>query len=82
MGGSRTRMPADPFTRRRKTSTRTRPARLGLRARSRHGEFSQTWWGRRWIELLEGFGWTERLQRGRRYARSGQVLDLSVRPGR
>jgi uncharacterized Zn finger protein len=58
-----------------------RPVRDGLKARTQRGSFSQTWWGRRWIEALEGFGWDTRLARGRSYARRGQVVDLDVAPG-
>jgi uncharacterized Zn finger protein len=61
--------------------TTPRPVRDGLKARAQRGSFSQTWWGRRWIEALEGFGWDTRLARGRAYARRGQVVDLEVAPG-
>ena len=53
----------------------------GIRARSRRGEIGETWWSRRFIELLESFDLGARLTRGRRYARAGQVLDLVVAPG-
>lgn len=58
-----------------------RPVADGLKARSRRGDFSRTWWGKRWIEALEGFGWETRLSRGRSYARRGQVADLEVTDG-
>lgn len=83
MPGRKVRMPADPFARAPPRSTRGRAgSATGIRARSRQGEFSVTWWGRRWIEVLEGFGWTARLRRGRQYARAGRVLHLRVLPGR
>ena len=41
----------------------------------------QTWWSRRFLELLESFGLGSRLERGREYARTGQVLELDVEPG-
>lgn len=50
----------------------------GLRARSKRGEIARTWWSRRFIEVLESFGMGGRLQRGRRYARAGQVLSMTV----
>lgn len=53
----------------------------GIRAHSKRGAFASSWWGRRWIEVLEGFGLGARLQRGRRYARQGQVLTLEVETG-
>jgi uncharacterized Zn finger protein len=53
-------------------------AKGGVALTSRHGEIGSTWWSRRWIEVLESFGWASRLQRGRRYARQGQVTELHV----
>lgn len=53
----------------------------GLRARSARGAIAQTWWSNRFIEVLEGFGLGNRLQRGRGYARQGQVLSLDLSPG-
>src|SRR5947209_10714206 len=48
---------------------------------SRKTEFASNWWGQRWIRLLEKFGWSARLNRGRSYARHGNVLDIDVQPG-
>jgi uncharacterized Zn finger protein len=45
------------------------------------GEHGQAWWSRRFLELLESFGVGSRLERGRGYARSGQVTELEVEPG-
>ena len=45
------------------------------------GEQAQTWWSRRFLELLESFGVGSRLERGRTYARGGQVMELEVEPG-
>jgi uncharacterized Zn finger protein len=52
----------------------------GIRAQSRSGKFASSWWGKRWLATLEGFGWDSRLQRGRNYARKGQVVDLQLGP--
>ena len=38
-----------------------------------------SWWSRRFTEVLESYGLGTRMQRGRRYARMGQVLSLEVR---
>jgi len=38
-----------------------------------------TWWSHRFVEVLESYGLGARMQRGRRYARSGQVVTLQVR---
>jgi uncharacterized Zn finger protein len=48
---------------------------------SRKTEFASSWWAQRWIRLLEKFGWSARLNRGRSYARHGNVLDLDVQSG-
>lgn len=53
----------------------------GIRARSKRGGIGETWWSRRFIDILESFQMGARLTRGRRYARAGQVLELAVEPG-
>jgi uncharacterized Zn finger protein len=53
----------------------------GVKARSTRGQFGDTWWSQRFIAVLEAFGIGGRLQRGRRYARMGQVLKLEFLPG-
>ncbi|HYO54570.1 SWIM zinc finger family protein [Archangium sp.] len=42
-----------------------------------------TWWGQRWLEALERFsgGYSNRLSRGRSYARAGRTHDLEVKAG-
>ncbi len=49
---------------------------------ARKDEFGGTWWAKRWTSALERLGWSSRLQRGRTYARQGNVLEVKVRPGR
>jgi uncharacterized Zn finger protein len=52
----------------------------GIRAQGKlKGE---NWWATRWLEVLEQFYVGGRLQRGRTYARKGQVLSIEVTPGR
>ena len=53
----------------------------GIAARSRDGAIGESWWSERFIELLESFGLGSRLERGRAYARAGQVTELDVEPG-
>jgi uncharacterized Zn finger protein len=48
----------------------------GIKARSQHGKIGQTWWAGRWIAALELLIESGRLQRGRSYARKGQVLSI------
>ncbi|MDQ3578815.1 MAG: SWIM zinc finger family protein, partial [Actinomycetota bacterium] len=50
----------------------------GLRARSQRGDIAKTWWSRRFLEVLESLGMGGRLERGKRYARAGQVLSLTL----
>jgi uncharacterized Zn finger protein len=58
-----------------------RPAN-GIRAKTERGQFVKTWWAGRWIAALERLVDPGRLSRGRSYARSGQVLNLDIGPGR
>jgi len=61
--------------------SRPRPVSGGLKARSTRGAIGQTWWSGRFVEVLEGIGLGNRLQRGRNYARRGQVISLDVGAG-
>lgn len=61
--------------------SRPRPVEGGLKTRSTRGTIAQTWWSERFIEVLEDIGIGNRLQRGRAYARKGQVISLDVDPG-
>jgi uncharacterized Zn finger protein len=60
--------------------SRPREAKGGIKAQSRQG--GQNWWAKRWIAVLESFHIGARLQRGRSYARRGQVLSVDVGVGR
>lgn len=53
----------------------------GLAARSKRGAIAQTWWSERFIAVLEDIGMGNRLQRGRSYARKGQIVTLDVDVG-
>lgn len=48
----------------------------GIKARSKQGKFVKNWWATRWLEAMEQVLDRGRLQRGRSYARQGQVLAL------
>jgi uncharacterized Zn finger protein len=52
----------------------------GIKAQSK--KFGQTWWAGKWLAALERLVDPARLSRGRSYARSGQVLNLDIEPGR
>ena len=54
----------------------------GIRAKSQRGAIGEQWWSRRFVEVLESFGMSGRLARGRNYARRGQVLAFELTQGR
>ena len=53
----------------------------GIKAQSGR-QFGKTWWAGKWLAALERLIDPGRLSRGRSYARSGQVLNLDIKPGR
>ncbi|MBI5030506.1 MAG: SWIM zinc finger family protein [Chloroflexi bacterium] len=54
----------------------------GIKAQTQRGQFGKSWWASKWIDALERLVDPGRLSRGRSYARSGQVLNLDIKPGR
>lgn len=60
---------------------RPRAVEDGLKARSTRGAIGQTWWSERFVSVLEDIGLGSRLNRGRNYARRGQVISLIVDAG-
>jgi uncharacterized Zn finger protein len=62
-------------------SSGPKEARGGIKAHSRRGAFGQSWWARRWLDVLERLELGGRLTRGRSYARRGQVLDITIEEG-
>ncbi|MBT8227414.1 MAG: hypothetical protein HKP61_13530 [Dactylosporangium sp.] len=61
----------------------SRPRRVdgGIKARSARGSIGQSWWSRRFVDVIESFALGTRMTRGRSYARAGQVISLEVSPG-
>jgi uncharacterized Zn finger protein len=57
------------------------PTSDGIATTKQRGAMADTWWSRRFTDVLESYGLGTRMQRGRRYARSGQVLSIDVTPG-
>ncbi|WP_301664587.1 SWIM zinc finger family protein [Methanoculleus frigidifontis] len=53
----------------------------GIKARSKRGSIGEAWWSQRFIKALEQVGNAARLQRGKRYARQGQVIGIKVADG-
>ena len=57
------------------------PTTDGIVTSKQRGAMAGTWWSKRFVEVLESYGLGTRMGRGRRYARSGQVISLDVRAG-
>ena len=57
------------------------PVRGGIRAQGTRSSQSRSWWGRRWMLVLEGLRLGARLGRGRQYAVAGQVAALTLGEG-
>ena len=53
----------------------------GIRIKKR-GEIASHWWSRKLLSIIKSFGWENRMARGVRYARSGQVLRINVDKGK
>jgi uncharacterized Zn finger protein len=62
----------------------TRPIETdeGIKSKSKRGDFVKNWWATRWIAAMERVMDRGRLQRGRSYARKGQVLSLEESKGK
>ncbi len=50
----------------------------GMKIKAKRGEIGSQWWSKRLLEILSSYGWSTRLQRGRSYARNGQVLRINI----
>ena len=53
----------------------------GVKSQTKRGAFGQSWWAKRWVSVLESFNIGARLQRGRSYARGGQVASIEISEG-
>jgi uncharacterized Zn finger protein len=53
----------------------------GIKSKSKRGEFVKNWWATRWLASMERLMDRGRLQRGRTYARAGQVLSVEEKTG-
>ncbi len=63
--------------------TTSRATRKGQRTpRKTQEPLASQWWSQRFTAVLEGYGLGPRMERGRRYARSGKVTELLVKAGR
>ncbi|MFN0026457.1 MAG: SWIM zinc finger family protein [Acidimicrobiales bacterium] len=57
------------------------PTEQGIATRKQRGAMAGTWWSSRLVQLLDSYGLGARMQRGRRYARQGQLVSFDVQPG-
>jgi uncharacterized Zn finger protein len=53
----------------------------GIKSKSKRGDFVKNWWATRWLASMERVLDRGRLQRGRSYARAGQVLSVEEQKG-
>lgn len=64
------------------TPSRPRSVKGGIRSQSGRGKGEPSWWAERWMDVLKGFNMGARLDRGRSYARQGQVMSIDIRKGK
>ncbi len=57
------------------------PVEDGLATSKKRGAMAEHWWSKRFTDVLDSYGLGGRMQRGRRYARQGQVMTLQVDAG-
>ncbi|MCL4326381.1 MAG: SWIM zinc finger family protein [Candidatus Thermoplasmatota archaeon] len=69
----------DNYPRYPKSTPRT--VKNGISTKSKHGAIGNTWWSKKWLEVLERIGLGTRLSRGRSYARRGQVVSMEMDHG-
>ena len=53
----------------------------GIATSKQRGAMAERWWSKRFVDVLDNYGLGARMQRGRRYARAGQLLSFEVHPG-
>ena len=53
----------------------------GLSTSKARGAMAESWWSKRFVAVLESFGLGGRMQRGRSYARKGQIISLETNTG-
>lgn len=61
--------------------SKPRAVKDGIKTKKQRGQIGETWWSQRWLDVLESFDIGARLQRGRSYAHSGQVVSIDIKPG-
>ena len=64
------------------TPSQPRAVKGGIRSQSGRRKGEPSWWAERWMDVLRGFNMGGRLDRGRAYARKGQVMSIDIRKGK
>ena len=57
------------------------PVKDGIAVKKKRGAIGEQWWSKRFLDVLVRMGMENRLERGRRYARKGQVTRLAITGG-
>lgn len=53
----------------------------GIEAQSKRGNIGEEWWSRRFVDVVESYSISNHIQRGKRYARKGQIVGIDVEDG-
>lgn len=61
--------------------SKPRETKGGIKAHTKRGEIGSKWWSKKLISVLKSYGWDNRLSRGARYARAGQVIKINIDKG-
>ena len=62
--------------------SKPRKVKGGIRSQARKDKAALSWWTREWLDVLDSFRMGERMNRGRSYARKGQVAELGTSAGK
>ena len=63
------------------SESRPIPVDDGIATSKARGAMAEQWWSKRFVEVLDTYGLGGRMQRGRRYARTGQLRSFAVETG-
>jgi uncharacterized Zn finger protein len=58
------------------STMRSQPQNQESYEQDAYATIAREWWAQRWIDVLEGFGFRQRMARARNYAKEGNVLSL------
>jgi uncharacterized Zn finger protein len=62
--------------------TQPKAVENGIALKKQRGEIGEKWWAKRWLSVLDSFHMGARLDRGKTYARKGQVLSIEIQGGK